>query len=569
MCRMANDGGVISGRGPSPGGSPGAKTWWIGALLLVTMVVCPLTAFAQTDDEIVAEIDRQIRQAWDDNKVKPSPRTEDGEFARRVSLDTVGRIPALNPLLEFLQDTSGDKRRRLVDELLDDPDYIQHWSTIWGNLLVGRSNRRNRTARDDLDKWLRQSLAKNQSYDQFAAELISATGSSDDIGAIGFLASHLNENAVPATAITARIFLGLQVQCTQCHNHPFNDAKQSQFWGLNAFFRGTRRQNVGQNNETIYMTDDDADAVVFFEKRNGTMEAVTRRFVDGSNPPTNIVAPRHQLAAMISDPSQPLLAQAYVNRMWGHFLGTGFTKPVDDMGPHNPPSHPELLDYLAKQFKASGFDTKRLIRWITASEAYNLTSKGTSDNAADDPGAGSTPLFTHVGVKPFTAEQLYDSLIIATAADQAGRNFQQSEQKRDEWLQQFVQTFGTDENDESSSFNGTVPQAFVMMNGDLVRNAISGGKGSFLRTVYDGDMPALLESRTVKKSKLAKGMPAIKTIPGKIEFLFLAALSRRPSTGELRALSTAYERAGGRDPVKGLQDVFWAILNANEFILNH
>ncbi len=566
---------VVAGRGcvvfrrMSPGGSPGAKTLWLAAVFWLSTVACPLSTSAQTDDEIVAEIDQQIRQAWEDNKVKPSPRTEDGEFARRVSLDTVGHIPALNPLLEFLQDTAPDKRRRLVDELLDDPDYIEHWSTIWGNLLVGRSNRRNRAARNDLDKWLRQALAKNQSYDRFAAELISATGSSDDNGAIGFLASHLNEMAVPATAITARIFLGQQVQCTQCHNHPFNDAKQSQFWGLNAFFRGTRRQNVGQNNETIYMTDDLADPVVFFEKRNGTMEAVTRRFIDGDSPPTDIVAPRHQLAAMISDPSQPLLARAYVNRLWGHFLGTGFTKPVDDMGPHNPPSHPELLDYLALRFRGSGFDTKRLIRWITASEAYQLTSRSTPENAADDPGTGSTPLFTHVGVKPFTAEQLYDSLLIATAADKAGRSFQQSEQKRDEWLQQFVQTFGTDENDETSTFNGTVPQAFVMMNGDLVRNAISGGKGSFLRTVYEGNIPELVETRNTKKSKSLKGLPAVKTIPGKIELLFLAALSRRPSPGELRALDSAYQRAGGRDPVMGLQDVFWAILNANEFILNH
>ncbi len=569
MRGIANDVGVISAHGLSPGGSPGAKTLFIIAILWLSAFGFPLSAFAQTDDEIVAEIDRQIRQAWDDNNVKPSPRTEDGEFARRVSLDTVGRIPALNSLVEFLQDDSADKRRRYVDTLLDDPDYIQHWSAIWGNLLVGRANRRTQGARNDLDQWLRQAIAKNQSYDKFAAELISATGSSDDNGAIGFLASHLNENAVPATAITARIFLGLQVQCTQCHNHPFNDAKQAQFWGLNAFFRGTRRQNVGQDNGTIYMTDDLADPVVFFEKRNGTMEAVTRRFVDGTNPPTDIVAPRHQLAAIVSDPSQPLLARAYVNRLWGHFLGTGFTKPVDDMGPHNPPSHPELLDYLAKQFRNSGFDTKRLIRWITASEAYQLTSKGTPDNAADDPALGSTPLFTHVGVKPFTAEQLYDSLLIATAADKSGRSFQQSEQKRNEWLQQFVQAFGTDENDESTTFNGTVPQALVLMNGDLVRSAINGGKGSFLRTVYDGNLPAVMEGRAVKKSKTGKGLPAVKTIPGKIEFLFLAALSRRPNSGELRALDAAYQRAGGRDPVAGLQDVFWAILNSNEFILNH
>lgn len=552
----------------SPGDSLRVQ-WVYWALVAVGMFVVPNGVEAQSDAEIVAEINRRIQQAWVDNGVKPSPRAEDGEYIRRVSLDTVGRIPDLATLLPFLQDSAPDKRERYVALLLDNSDYNQHWSTIWGNLLVGRANRRNQGARNDLDKWLRQSFAKNLAYDKFASELISATGSSEENGAIGFLASHLNENAVPATAITARLFLGLQVQCTQCHNHPFNDWKQAQFWGMNAFFRGTRRQNVGQNNAIIYLSDDLADPIVFYEKRNAVMEAVQRQFVDGSQPSADIAGPRHQLAALVSDPSKPFLARAIVNRMWGHYLGVGFTKPVDDMGPHNPASHPELLDYLADQFRASGFDGKRLIRWIAASEAYNLTSRGIPENADDDPAAGSTPLFSKVLVKPFTAEQLYDSLLIATAADKAGRNFQQSEQKRNEWLQQFVQTFGTDENDETSSFNGSVPQALTLMNGDLVRSATSGGQGGFLRAVFEGNVPGVNATATGKKAKATKGVPAVKTVAGKIEVLFLAALSRKPTASEMKALDQAYQQAGGRDPVAGLQDVFWAILNANEFILNH
>ena len=575
----------------------------------------PLEA-ASSDEEIVAKINGFVKQGWSDSSVTPSERADDGEYARRVSLDIVGHIPAYQRLVQFLNDSSPDKRARLVDELLDDPDYAEQFSTIWGNLLIGRANNR-RTNRGVLERWIKRQFEKNARYDQFVYDLISAEGNSEQNGAVGFLAAHLNENAVPATAITARLFLGLQVQCTQCHNHPFNDWKQSQFWGMNAFFRGTRRQGMGNAQRNDFdLTDNDAESIVFFEKRSGIMEAITRQFVDG----TLVVgesndSPRKQLAKLVIDPSKPYLGRAAVNRMWAHFLGSGFTRPIDDMGPHNPPSHPELVDYLAHEFQAAGYDQKRLIRWIAASDAYNLTSRfhsrhdpaplapalrgegqgvrGSSartptteetagetatGNTADDPASGQTPLFSHVYVKPFTAEQLYDSLLVATEAHKAGRNFEQSEKQRDEWLGQFVRTFGTDENDEASSFNGTVPQALVMMNGELVRNALSGANGSFLRRVLEGTVSKPDDATDKTKSprttasapqpKLT-GIKPPKTIPQKIEVLYLTALARKPSPAELSALDKAFHNSGNRDPILGLQDVFWALLNSNEFIMNH
>ena len=575
----------------------------------------PLEA-ASSDEEIVAKINGFVKQGWSDSSVTPSERADDGEYARRVSLDIVGHIPAYQRLVQFLNDSSPDKRARLVDELLDDPDYAEQFSTIWGNLLIGRAQNR-RTNRGVLERWIKRQFEKNARYDQFVYDLISAEGNSEQNGAVGFLAAHLNENAVPATAITARLFLGLQVQCTQCHNHPFNDWKQSQFWGMNAFFRGTRRQGMGNAQRNDFdLTDNDAESIVFFEKRSGIMEAITRQFVDG----TLVVgesndSPRKQLAKLVIDPSKPYLGRAAVNRMWAHFLGSGFTRPIDDMGPHNPPSHPELVDYLAQEFQAAGYDQKRLIRWIAASDAYNLTSRfhsrhdpaplapalrgegqgvrGSSartptteetagetatGNTADDPASGQTPLFSHVYVKPFTAEQLYDSLLVATEAHKAGRNFEQSEKQRDEWLGQFVRTFGTDENDEASSFNGTVPQALVMMNGELVRNALSGANGSFLRRVLEGTVSKPDDATDKTKSprttasapqpKLT-GIKPPKTIPQKIEVLYLTALARKPSPAELSALDKAFHNSGNRDPILGLQDVFWALLNSNEFIMNH
>ena len=533
---------------------------------------------ASSDEEIIVRINDLLKQYWKDNDVTPSERADDGEFARRVSLDIVGHTPSFARLSQFLSDGNPDKRSHFVDELLDDPAYAEHFSTIWGNVLIGRANNR-RTNRGELERWLKQQFEKNAPYDRFTYDLISAEGESARNGAVGFLAAHLNDNAVPATAITARIFLGMQVQCTQCHNHPFNDWKQSQFWGMNAFFRGTRRQGAGGNQRDEFtLSDNNADSIVFFEKRSGLMEAITRQFVDGTLVDgESSETPRKQLAKLVTDPSKPFMAQAIVNRMWAHYIGAGFTKPIDDMGPHNPPSSPELVNFLATEFRTAGYDLKRLTRWITASDTYNLTSRGHAGNKADDPASGSTPLFSRMYVKAFTAEQLYDSLIVATDAHKTGRNYEQSERQRNEWLGQFVRTFGTDENDESTDFNGTVPQALVMMNGDLIKSAISGDQGGFLRRVLDGSVLKPDESGSKSKptrtgsARTSKSTPVkfAKGIPGKIEVLYLTALARKPTSSELSAFDKSFQNGTDRDPIHGLQDVFWALLNSNEFIFNH
>ena len=236
----------------------------------------------------------------------------------------------------------------------------------------------------------------------------------------------------------------------------------------------------------------------------------------------------------------------------------------------------ELASYLATEFQKAGYDLKRLTRWICASETYNLTSREHADNKADDPAIGVPPLFSKMYVKPFTAEQLYDSLIVATEAHKTGRNYEQSEKQRTEWLGQFVRTFGTDENNESTDFNGTVPQALVMMNGELTRNAISGNQGSFLRRVLEGSVlkgdEAIGKTKTSRvpaKANKATPLKVTKGIPGKIEILYLTALARKPTSSEMTAFDKIFQSSNDRDPIHSLQDVFWALLNSNEFIFNH
>ncbi len=539
---------------------------------------------ADSDQVVVEKINQAIRQGWADNEIKPSERSSDEEFARRVSLDIVGHTPSYETLMDFLEDESPDKRQKLVDRLLDDEGYIRNWASLWANQLVGRGN--NRGGRGQLSRWLRNALYRNLPYNQFVYQLIAAEGDSRENGAVNFLASHLNQGAIPATAITSRIFMGLQVQCTQCHNHPFNDWKQDQFWSMNAFFRGTARQR-GQERGQFSLVDRPSTELVFFEKRSGLQQATMRMFVDGTKVDINDeTKPRVQLAELVSDPTKPYMAQTQVNRMWAHFFGFGFTKPIDDMGPHNPPSHPGLLKYLGDEFRDAGFDVKRLIRWICASEAYNLTSRFGEGNADDAPTTGTTPLFSRMYLKLFRAEQLYDSLIVATEAHKSNRSAAAAETQRRAWLGQFINTFGTDENDESTTFNGTIPQALVMMNGQLMTSALSGGKGSFLQRVLESPDGDIREKKLTTKSsrrkttkrkprpltprqKLQLAKAQAKSIPKKIETIFLVTLARKPTEAELERFDAAFQERENRDPIEGLQDVFWALLNSNEFITNH
>jgi hypothetical protein len=258
---------------------------------------------------------------------------------------------------------------------------------------------------------------------------------------------------------------------------------------------------------------------------------------------------REELAKIITSGKQSQLADAAVNRMWGHFFGYGFTKPVDDMGPHNPASHPAVLQRMGQELMKANYDLRQLIRWICNSEAYNLGSRYNPKNSKtkqDNPAAGDMPLFSHMYLKSMTAEQLYDSLIVATNAHKSGSgSWEKAEVTRQRWMQQFVQAFGTDENDEATTFDGTIPQALMMMNGELIQSALSDAKGTLLYDVLND-----------------KGSPA-----EKVKRLYLATLSRPPSSREIQTANRITAHAA--NALEAFQDLYWALLNSNEFIINH
>ncbi len=507
--------------------------------------------------ELIKFINTQIRQGWVDNGVRPAEPADDAEWVRRVHLDISGHIPDLDTVQKFVADKDKAKRSKLIDKLLDeDAGFVRYFTTIWTNNLIGRATPRD-INRNALKKFLRDSFGKNRGWNEIVSDLLTAEGNSDKNGAANFLLSHLNEGAVPATAISAKLFLGMQVQCTQCHNHPFNDWKQNTFWEFNSFFKQARREDVRKYDEKtgrmvvdhVELSHRDFGGPIYFERRNGLMEVALPKFNGVEVNADGETNRRAELAKIITAGKRTQMADAAVNRMWGHFFGYGFTKPVDDMGPHNPASHPALLEQMSQEFVAANYDLRQLIRWICNSEAYNLGSRFNLKNPKtkqDNPAAGDIPLFSHMYLKSMSAEQLYDSLIVATNAHKSGSgSWEKAEATRQKWMQQFVKAFGTDENDESTTFDGTIPQALMMMNGELIQNALSDAKGTLLYDVVND-----------------KGGPL-----EKVKRLYLATLSRAPSKREVMKAEQIMQHA--TSPLEAFQDLYWALLNSNEFIINH
>lgn len=520
----------------------------------------------------VSKIDKAIQQGWEDASVKPSPNEEDLKWVRRVFLDVVGRIPTIEELAEFAKDKTPAKKLNLVQRLVHDDryteEYANHWGTIWTNILIGRNGGmedRSLINRAGMQKYLRDSFASNKPYNKMVYELVTATGATKPgaenfNGATNFLAMKVNEEeGIQATAAVSKTFLGLQVQCTQCHNHPFNQWKQQKFWEFNAFFRQTRalRRFVSGTDDIDHaeLIDEDfagqgrrpEQAEIYYQLRNGLTRVAYPVFIDGSeigkSGYVSQVNRRRELANLMME--SPFLDKAIVNRMFAHFLGYGFTKPIDDLGPHNPTSNPELFEELATDFRNSSYDLKQLIVWITMSRPYQLSSRATKDNESDDPTMGESPKFSRFYTRQMNAEQLFQSLAVATHANRKG-SLEEQARRRDDWMRQFVIAFGTDEGDETTTFNGSIPQSLMMFNGDLVKEAISIEQGSWLQSI--ASQPG--------------------SVQAKVQQLFITGLARKPRREEL-AVATQLLTARKNDTAAMLQDMWWAVLNSNEFIFIH
>lgn len=524
------------------------RAWNLVLAVVVSLPALPAVAADPDPAALSAKIDAAIEAKLAKEGVPAAPLAGDSEFLRRAWLDIAGKTPPVADVRAFLADADPEKRRKLVDSLLESPNYITHYTTIWRTAMMPEvdADFQIRFLIPGFDAWLRQKFTDDAKYSDIVREILTQPLSGQNArnnfqvtSTLQPLAFYQAKQLKPENLAgsTARIFLGVRIECAQCHDHPFDKWKREEFWSYAAFFGGIERQADGGVVGAIQE---------FFDRKEieipGTGKKVKPVYLDGSEPRLYKSGPRATLADWILHDNNPYFARAAVNRMWAQFFGLGIVHPVDDFTKDNPASHPELLDELAKDFTASGHDLKFLIRAIAGSKAYQRTAEQTDPKQAEDR------LFARMPVKGLTPEQLFDSLAQATGYYRpfnAQDAFQmQGNTPREEFLDLFAT--GTESPTERPT---TILQALAVMNGQFVADQTSLERSALLSAV--ADFPLM-------------------TTPERIESLSMAALSRPPRPAELERL-VRYVDAGGtsNDPRKALSDVFWAMLNSSEFLFNH
>ena len=514
------------------------------------MMVLASEALAADSAPLSARIDQQIEATWKANGVTPAPLADDAEFLRRVYLDLAGRIPAVSEVRDFLADKSPDKRAKLVDQLLERPSYSQHFGSLWRREWLPQtvSNPQLQFVGVQFEPWIRDRLRENMPYDKIVRELLTAEPSGgvgrgqpfepNAFGRAAFL--QVNEMKPENVAAAAsRLFLGIKLECAQCHDHPFETYSRQQFWEFASFFAGLQPVNPRIGRAPAEAIEIRALTIPGLEKK------VSAKFLDGKEPKfQEKISSRVTLMDWMSAKDNPYFARNAVNRMWANFFGVGIIDPLDEPGEKNPPSHPELLNDLARSFAASGYDLKYLIRAIVNSRTYQRSSASTS---ASTNSAERT--FSRMHVRGLTPQQLFDSLSLATGyrgdVPLAQRQFVAPNTPRGEFLARFAST------ERLSDVQTSILQALTLMNSKFI-----------------GEMTSLNES----KSELLAGVVASPFFDTRqrIETLYLATVSRFPREAELKKLIAYVDKGGATgDPNKALADVFWSLLNSSEFAFNH
>jgi hypothetical protein len=521
---------------------------------VLSLALAPVARGADADKVVRAladRIDQRLAAAWGAD-TKPAPLADDAEFFRRVHLDLAGRIPSVTEIRDFLEDDRPDKRRIWVERILagaaDDSyrdAHVNHFANVWRAALLAQTNQQALFQQPALEQWLRQQLKAGVGYDQLVRALLTQTtavtpGVITGIGDAGaptpiafFQANEFRPENFAGS--TARLFLGVSLECAQCHNHPFAEWTREQFWEYAAFFTDLPQQpRPGVAAERVAPPPRGSIKIM------GTDKVVKARFLDGTEPEWKGAGTRPTLVEWMTSPRNPYFARAAANRLWTHFFGTALVGQSETGGEEGPKAHAELLDELAKAFADHKFDTKFLIRAITASQAYQRTS------AVSHPTHKSARLFARMPLRGLTPEQLFDSLATATEYQEpagavdpfiAVRGNQQSPRA------QFLAKFPGQE--ARTEYQTSILQALYLMNNEFIADRTN-----------------------VKANRTLATLAAQRTSTArKIESLYLVVLARKPRAAESERFVKFVDAAD--DSGKALADVFWVLLNSPEFLLNH
>jgi hypothetical protein len=509
----------------------------------------PMTSLNYIDDQIFAKL-RTLR-------INPSEPSNDLEFLRRAYLDLLGVLPTVEEARAFVAETSPDKRARLIDRLFDRPEYADQWAMKWSDLLRNEERALDRKGVQNFHHWIRQGIVENKPLDQFVRELLSARGSTYTSPATNYYRA--NREPVVRGEATAQLFLGVRLQCAQCHNHPFDRWTQDDYYGWADMFarvdyKVLENRRTDKNDKHEFVGEQIVYEAAGGDVKDPRGDRSVKPLLLGAGPAPTDASRIDALAQWVTSPANPFFAKAQVNRIWFHLMGRGLVDPVDDFRPTNPASHPELLEMLAKDFIAHKYDVRYMIRLIMTSQAYGLSSEPNTTNADDEIN------YSHAIPRRLTAEQLLDAQHQVTgvpaefngypkgmrAGEIPGVRVARARRSRPSQADMFLVTFGKPARELvcecERSMDTTLGQAFQLISGPEIASLLSDPENRLTQLIKSGmtDEDAVAE-------------------------LYWAALTRPPTDEERSAMVNHVHEA--KDRRKGLEDVAWALLNAKEFVL--
>jgi hypothetical protein len=485
-------------------------------------------------------IDGLVNNKLQRMKILPSAAASDAEFLRRVTLDMVGVPPSIEEVNAFVNDTTEPQAKRAakIEQLLAGSGYVEHWTLKWSDLLLNRRKTVTERGVWAFRNWIRQAIATNKPYDQFASELITANGNTFENPAANYFRIAREPKLVMENM--TQVFLGTRFNCNQCHDHPFERWTQRQYYELAAYFADVGRRPMPDGDEFIF-TMSSPTAVV----NPDTNQTAAPKFPFDHAGAINTETRREQLAQWLTARENPYFAKSIVNRYWSYFFGRGIIDPVDDIRASNPASNPELLEALTRDFVEHNHDLKRLIRLICNSATYQRSLDANMWNEDD------TANFSHALPRRLSAEQLYDSIIQATGAPRAlpgvPAGFRAAELPDPQVEVAFLDMFGRAPRESPCECERTsdvsLGQTLNMVNGSTIGDAIAHPQGIIARSLAAGATNDQL-----------------------IETIYLSALCRKPSAEELTQAQAYFTNSG--NPKEAAEDLMWALINSPGFLFN-
>jgi hypothetical protein len=539
----------------------------LGVIAAWLSVMCGSLATAQqgpasASSQVLAQaIDAQLRAEVPTDANSAAGRTDDEAFLRRASQDLIGELPTPVEITAFALDPAADKRERAVERLLADPRYGENWARYFRDMILfRRTDDRSLITRTSVTKFLTEQLNQGAGWDAIAKSFITATGDVRENGNTALIMAQMGQ-AVDIAAETARIFLGIQIQCAQCHDHKTDRWTREQFHELAAFFPRVTVRPVREGEKRVSFAINSRDGAARPVKKPGGRGGSAEHFMpdlqDPSVPGTQMTPVffvsgqklelgtkdadrRQQLADWITAPSNPWFARAFVNRMWAELVGHGFYEPVDDLGPDRTPTAPQTMELLSQEFASHHYDVKWLLRTIMATEAYQRASRSSSET-------GPTTFAANCP-QPLRADQVFSALAAALAIDEsqfnppggpqgpAAQRFARGPRA------EFERTFGYDPSAPRDEIAASIPQALLMMNSPILNRAISGKNPN---TVLGKLLAENADDETIATE------------------LYLRCLAREPEGVELATCLSYVSASPNR--AEAFEDILWALVNSTEF----